>query len=177
MSYPPSQQPGSQPPAGWNPPTGNPGNLGNLGNSGYPAPGQAPQGQPGFGGPTGQLVLEMKKPWGSMGMTSAAGRIDGYPASVTWGHNEFTVPAGTRRVDLRAQYLWEYGRAAETVTVQPGQRVELYYTPPAFTFLSGRIGPTPQPVRGRTAAITVFVLLGVIILLCILLPLIFALAD
>ncbi|SDT34909.1 hypothetical protein [Microlunatus soli] len=198
MSFPPAQQPGAQQPNGWTPPPG-PGNAPQQGQQPYgqPAsgpqgfgqqipgqqiPGQLgfgqgapnPQGQPGFGGPTGQLVLELRKPWGSMGMVSAIGKIDGYPVAVSWGHNEITVPAGMRQIDIRTQYLWEYGRAAEAVTVQPGQRVELHYSPPAITFLSGRIGPTPQPVRGKTAAITIFVLIGVILVLSVGLPLIFA---
>lgn len=142
---------------------------------GQVAQGQIPYGQgaPGPGGPTGQLVLELRKPWGSVGMIRAIGKIDGYPVAVNWGHNEITVPAGARNVDIRAQYLWEYGRADQTVTVEPGRSVQLHYTPPAFTMMGGRLAASPQPVPGKTAAIVLFSLLGLIILLCIILPLAF----
>lgn len=174
MSFPPhqpgAQPPGPQPPHGWTPPQ--PGPPQQPGPLQQPGPPQAAPGwQPGQGapGPTGQLVLELRKPFGSLGMMSAVGKIDGHPVPVQWGHNELLVPAGTREVDIRAQYLYEFGRAAVPVTVYPGQQVVLHYSPPALTFLQGSIGPTPQPMRGKTGMIILFAVIGLILVLSIVL--------
>ncbi|HEY9292616.1 MAG TPA: hypothetical protein VIP98_15140 [Microlunatus sp.] len=126
-----------------------------------PLPGQQP-------GPTGQLILQLRRPWGSMGMITPSVRIDGFPATVQWGRNEFTVPAGPRRVEASASYLWQYGRASDTVPVQPGRQVEVHYTPPVFTMMSGRIGPTPMPAGGKPVLIGLLVVLGLAVLLIIL---------
>ena len=56
---------------------------------------QQPQGrpQPYGGGPTGELVINLQKPFGAMGMISPVVSIDGYPAPASWGR----PCAGARR--------------------------------------------------------------------------------
>ena len=122
---------------------------------------QPPASQP-FNGPTGVLVLNLKKPWGSMGMITPLATIDGYPAQVQWGHNEFTAPAGPRQVQLSCTYMWEYGRASDTVPVQPSSRVEVFYAPPMLTFMRGRVGPVEQQRPGRIGVIAILVVLLIV---------------
>lgn len=127
-----------------------------------------PQGpQPSFQGPTGQLVLNLKKPWGSLGMVTPRVLIDGYPAAVSWGRNEFTAPAGPRRIECSTTYMWDYGRAVDTVPVQPNSRVEVYYAPPMMTFLGGRIGPVEQKRPGAVVLIVVLAVLVLVIVLAV----------
>ena len=127
---------------------------------GQPMPGQQQ-------GPTGQLVLHLRKPWGSMGMITPKIRIDGFPAAAQWGRNQFTAPAGSRRVEISVSYLWEYGRASDDVPVQPGHEVEVYYAPPVFTLMSGRIGPAPMPAGGKPVLIVLLVVLALAVVLII----------
>lgn len=163
------------------------------GPQGYPAPPQAPQGyQPqgqqgqghqaydaqGFasqpqtqaygGGPTGELVLTLQKPFGAMGMITPIVTIDGYPATASWGRNSFPAPAGVRRVDVAQTYLWTYGRASMTVPVEAGRTAEVYYTGPMFTFgMGGRMGTEPQERPGKGLFIGLMVFLLLIVLLAV----------
>jgi hypothetical protein len=124
--------------------------------------------QPTFPGPTGFLVLQLARPWGSMGMITPQAQIDGYPVGVQWGRNEIVVPAGVRQVAVSCTYLWQYGHAQDAVPVGPGQQVEVHYSPPLFTFIGGRIGPVPQPRAGRTGLIVLLAVLGLAVILAIL---------
>lgn len=121
-------------------------------------PGPAP-----WNGPTGVLVLNLKKPWGSMGMVTPTATIDGYPARVQWGRNEFPAPAGPHQVRLGCTYMWQYGQASDIVPVEPNSRVEVFYSPPMLTFLRGRIGPVEQQRPGRLGLL--LLCLGLVILL------------
>jgi len=124
-------------------------------------------GTPSWTGPTGQLVLHLKSTWGSRAMISPRLWINGQPAPVRWGRNELTVFPGSLRVEIICTYMWEYGRAADTVPVAPNSRVEVFYSAPFFTFLSGRIGPVPQPQRGRVALLVLLILLGLVVVLVV----------
>ena len=129
-----------------------------------------PSGIPAWTGPTGQtgqLVLNLKGTWGSRGRISPQLRINGQPAPVQWGRNELAVVAGQLQVEVVCTYLWDYGRAADTVPVAPGSQVEVFYSAPYFTFLSGRIGPVPQPQRGGVALVVLLVVLGLAVVLAI----------
>lgn len=94
--------------------------------------------------------------------------INGHPAPVRWGRNELTVFPGQLRVEVTCTYLWEYGRAVDTVPVAPNSRVEVFYSAPYFTFLPGRIGPVQQPRRGGIALVILLILLGIAVVLVIL---------
>jgi hypothetical protein len=123
---------------------------------------------PAFPGPTGTLVLQLARPWGSMGMITPQVQIDGYPVNVRWGRNDIVVPAGVRQVTASCTYLWQYGHAQDSVPVGPGQQVEVHYSAPLFTFIGGRIGPQPQPRAGKTGLIVLLAVLGLMVLLSIL---------
>ena len=73
--------------------------------------------------------------------------MNGYPVFATWGQTSVTAPAGPHHIQCQAQYLFKYGRASIDVVLAPGQVLDVYYAPPAFTFLSGSIGL--QPVKGK----------------------------
>lgn len=129
----------------------------------YGAPqGYGQQGQPqAYGsGPSGELVLNLRKPFGAMGMISPVVTIDGYPAPCQWGRNSFRAPAGVRSVDVAQTYLWTYGRASTAVTVPPGGTAELFYAGPMATFgFGGAMGTEPQrrPGTGLFVGLLVFV--------------------
>lgn len=130
-------------------------------------PGTQPPGAQSWGGPTGQLVLNLKSTWGSRAMIRPQLWINGQPAPATWGRNELTVVPGQLQVEVSCIYMWEYGRAVDTVPVAPNSRVEVFYSAPYFTFLSGRIGPVTQPRRGGVALVIVLILLGIAVVLAV----------
>ena len=132
----------------------------------------APQPQPGQqqtygGGPTGELVINLRRPFGAMGMISPVVTIDGFPAASSWGRNSFVVPAGVRQVTVAQSYLWTYGQAAQPVSVQPGRTSEIFYSGPmvASATIGGAIGSEPQKRPGSAVFIGLMVFLGVLLLL------------
>jgi len=134
-----------------------------------PAPGAY-----GAGGPTGELVLNLRKPFGAMGMISPIVTIDGYPAGSTWGRNSFRVPAGVRQVDVAQSYLWTYGRASQPVNVEPGSTSEIFYSGPTLTFgFGGAIGSEPQKRPGTGLFIGIMVFVAVLLLLVVVLAVAF----
>ena len=166
----PQQPQGYGPPQGYAPPQpyapqGQP--------QGQPQP-YAPQGQqqgqpqPYGGAPTGELVLNLQKPFGSMGMISPIVSIDGYPAAASWGRNVFPAPAGVRRVDVAQSYLWTYGRASMPVTVQPGSSSEIWYCGPMWTFgMPGAMGTEPQKRPGKGLLIGLLAFIAAVLLFAI----------
>ena len=143
--------------------------------NGYAAPQaeQAPQAH-GAGGPTGELVLNLRKPFGAMGMISPVVTIDGYPAGSTWGRNSFRVPAGVRQVEVAQTYLWTYGRASQPVDVQPGSSSEIFYSGPTITFgFGGAIGAEPQKRPGTGVLIGLLVFVVALLLMVVVLAVAF----
>jgi len=135
---------------------------------GHGAQGSAPQAQAYGGGPTGELVLNLQKPFGAMGMITPLVTIDGYTATATWGRNAFQAPAGVRRIDVAQTYLWTYGRASMTVPVEAGRSAEVFYTGPMFTFgMGGRMGTEPQKRPGTGLFIAIMVVLFLIVFLAV----------
>ncbi|SDU95148.1 hypothetical protein SAMN04488544_2473 [Microlunatus sagamiharensis] len=91
------------------------------------------------------LELQIRKPWG--GGTNASStmvRVNGQLVPSEWGANRYLVPAGAIRVSVWIEYLTDHGRASTTITVSPGDRTVLHYSPPALTLLDGRIGTERQ---------------------------------
>lgn len=128
-----------------------------------------PQPQPFGGGPTGELVVNLRKPFGGAGWVSPVLAIDGYPAAAAWGRNVFPAPVGVRRVDVASSYLWTFGRASMPVTVEAGRSVEVHYTGPMWTFgMPGRMGPEPQKRAGMGLFIGLTSFVGAVLLLAIL---------
>lgn len=134
---------------------------------GQPTPSGPPQ--PYGGGPTGELVLNLRKPFGAMGMISPVVTIDGYPAGSSWGRNAFQVPAGVRQIDVAQTYLWTYGRASHPVDVEPGRTSEIFYSGPTVTFgLGGAIGTEPQRRPGSRLLIGLLVVVALMLVLIVL---------
>jgi hypothetical protein len=129
--------------------------------------GQQPQAY--GGGPTGELVVNLRRPFGAMGMISPVLTIDGYAAGSTWGRNVFQVPAGVRRVDVAQSYLWTYGRASHPVNVEPGRTSEIFYSGPMATFgFGGAIGTEPQRRPGTGLFIGLMAFVFVILMIAVL---------
>jgi hypothetical protein len=164
----------SSPQQPWSPgqpgPSGPPPAYGAAPGYGPPQPYGAPQPPPPAygGGPTGELVLNLRKPFGAMGMISPAVTIDGFPARSSWGRNSFQVPAGVRQVDIAQTYLWTYGRASQPVTVAPGSISEIFYAGPMATIgMGGAIGTEPQKRPGTGLFIGLMAFVAVLLLLVI----------
>jgi hypothetical protein len=127
----------------------------------YPTP--PPSLPPTFG--QSQLVVNIREPFGAMGMISPLVTIDGHPAPAQWGPNAYPTTPGQHHVRVWARYLFEYGAAEQVVDLAPGQSVEVHYSAPVLTFIRGRIGPSPQPRPGMVALLAV---LGGVVLLIVL---------
>lgn len=132
-----------------------------------PQPFQPPVPQTPDYGPRGEIVLNLRKPFGAMGMISPSATIDGFPVTVQWGRNAIPAPIGVRHVSVAAHYLWTYGRASRPVTVEPGRPVEAFYSPPLLTFIGGAMGLTEQRRPGAKALIVMLVILGALLLLSV----------
>ena len=131
-------------------------------------PGQQPP-QPFGGAATGELVVNLTKPVGAMGMISPVVTIDGHPAPSTWGRNSFTVPAGVRQVEVAQTYFRVYGNASLAVSVGAGHSVDVYYAGPMATVgLAGAIGLEPQRRPGRAFFVGVMVFLALLLLIVVL---------
>lgn len=114
-------------------------------------------------------MINLRKPFGAMGMISPVVHIDGHPAGSSWGRNAFRVPVGVRQVDVAQTYLWTYGRASHPVNVEPGRTSEIFYSGPMATFgFGGAIGAEPQRRPGTRLFIGLMVLVVVLLLLVVL---------
>lgn len=92
--------------------------------------------------------------------------LNQYEMPALWGANTYLLLANTYRVRVAIRGEWvgaesDSGEATTTVTVTRGGTVRLYYSPPAWTFLDGRIGAEPQPRRGGWV---ITLLIGVVVL-------------
>jgi hypothetical protein len=74
--------------------------------------------------------------------------IDGQPAPAKYGENLFPVAPGHHVVSAHAQWMWQYGKAEQPVSLAPGDTAEIYYATPVLTFLPGAMGPTKQKHPG-----------------------------
>lgn len=117
--------------------------------------------------PPGQLVLIPRKPpgWLAASMMTPQVKIDGYPAPARWEPSVYPIVPGRHRIEASTTYMWEYGRASQDVEIGPGQTVEVHYSPPAVTFLGGRMGFEQQPRRGLLA---LWLILGGVLLILLL---------
>ncbi|MGZ4635480.1 hypothetical protein [Oryzihumus sp.] len=112
---------------------------------------------------TGRLRLTLQKSawvWGALTVPQVM--VNGAPIPARWGENVYDLWAGPNLVAVSCQYLWRYGHASAQVVVPAGQEQQLFYAPPAFTFLRGRIGPGRQRMRGVAG---MWVFLGVLVAL------------
>jgi hypothetical protein len=77
-------------------------------------------------------------------------QIDGHPAPAKYGENLFPVAPGPHVVSAFAQWMWQYGKAEQPVSLAPGETAEIYYATPVLTFLPGAMGSTKQRHPGMT---------------------------
>ena len=101
---------------------------------------------------TGRLRLTLQKSrltWGAL-LTPQV-RVNGHPIAARWGENVYDLWAGPNALDVSCQYMWTYGKASGQVTLAEGQEERLFYAPPMFTFMRGRIGPERQRMPGLVA--------------------------
>ena len=118
---------------------------------------------------TGRLRLTMQKSaltWGAL-LTPQV-RVNGYPIPARWGENVYDLWVGPNAVDISCQYLWSYGQASARVDVQEGQEQQLFYAPPMFTFMRGRIGPARQRLPGMVGFWAFFGTVGLLALTLVL---------
>ena len=85
-------------------------------------------------------------------------RVDGVDVPVSgWGRHEIPVPAGVHKVQIWVPYVFprKAGRAQTEVTVNSGEKTELEYLAPTFTFAGGSLGtPGGQRSTGRSTVRT-----------------------
>lgn len=115
----------------------------------------------------GVLELRIRRPWGGgTSVSSTVVRVAGVLVPSEWGRNRYLVPLGPVLVTVWIDQLLDYGRATTTVDVLPGHEAVVHYSPPALSFLDGRIGPGPQRspgARGLAAVLLALVVLAVVL--------------
>jgi hypothetical protein len=112
----------------------------------------------------GRVVVDTSHA-GSAFLYSAAGvsiMIDGGELRANWGPTSVDLPPGQHFIEVSSRYLGRTGTAGTWVPVTAGQTTMVYYRAPAWTFMSGSIGPAPQPTRGMTGVIVLIAVLAVI---------------
>jgi len=112
---------------------------------------------------TGRLRLTMQKSrltWGAL-LTPQV-RVNGQPIPARWGENVYDLWVGPNVVEISCQYLWTCGQASARVDVLEGQEQRLFYAPPMFTFLRGRVGPVRQRVPGMVGLWAFFGTVGLL---------------
>lgn len=131
--------------------------------------GQAPPPPPGGGGGQSALALTLKYfplAW-IFALITPKLFIDGQPVAVRWGQNMVPVSPGQHHVHIHVPYFLppRLGPADFTVSVAPGQTVELEYRAPMFNFSRGSLGAPPQKYNGVGATIGLTV--GIFVLVCL----------
>lgn len=100
--------------------------------------------------------------------------VNGYPVPASYGEKVIPVYPGPTTVSAKAQWLREYGQAAYTVDVAPGQVVDVWYAAPWTQFQTGSMGPVKQRRKGGGLLLG---LLGGLLLLFVGLPLVVSLTS
>jgi len=112
----------------------------------HPQPQYQPQ------GPMGMLHLTIQGSAMTSSMIPPTVHLNGYPVPIKYGRNDIPVPAGPLHVDIHAQWIRSYGRAALDCMVLPNQAVPVFYASPYHQFASaGSIGHTKVKRNGLGA--------------------------
>jgi hypothetical protein len=125
-----------------------------------PQYGQQPYGQPYYGQPCDGIAITAHYSFLAWLYATVTPRIfvNGYEvAGRGWGRTVVPAAAGQYHVHVYTPY-WLPGRvgpADYTVTVNPGQLIELEYKAPVFTFSRGSLGPPPQSYNGIAVMVVV----------------------
>lgn len=145
----------------------------------YSQYGQQPPQQPNrppSGPPPGYLAMNFRYLgwfW-QMGMSPLLW-IDDWPVPALFGEQVIPIAPGRHRIKAKSQYLFAFGLAEQEIDVAPGQRVELHYSQPMFTFLKGRMGATQQKMPAIGCLLGGLIVLGLLAVLAIALAIISAL--
>jgi hypothetical protein len=94
--------------------------------------------------------------------------VDGQQRGFQWGQTVVDLPPGQHHLHVHTRYMSQIGKADTTVSVGPGQVVQLYYRAPLTVFSAGALGPTPQSSPGMGAMIAIIAVPIVLVLLVIL---------
>ncbi|MER7251031.1 hypothetical protein [Kribbella sp. NPDC000426] len=113
-------------------------------------------------GPMGMLQLTIQGSAMTSNMIPPTVHLNGYPVPVKYGRNDIPVPAGPLHIDIHAQWIRVYGKAALDCTVQPNQAVPVFYASPFHQFTSGSIGHTKVKRRGLGALIGIIAAIVVV---------------
>ncbi|MDA3643484.1 hypothetical protein LZ318_09115 [Saccharopolyspora indica] len=83
--------------------------------------------------------------------------INGQPGPIlTWGKTPVDLPPGQYQIQVHVNYLWKLGYASAVIPLTVGQQQDVYYKAPAFPFIDGAVGPTPQDAPGTGIAMGIF---------------------
>jgi hypothetical protein len=97
--------------------------------------------------------------------------VNGWRIQVSYGENLIPVYAGPNRVEVSAQWLTTYGRAALDVQVPLNGQVDVYYALPWHTFTGGAIGHEKQRRPGLLVILLIASSIVALALLFFLVPL------
>nr|WP_257907453.1 hypothetical protein [Janibacter limosus] len=111
----------------------------------------------------GALMLTMQGSRVSAGLTPTV-RIDGYPVPASFGPNFYPLRPGQHRVDVHAQWMRQYGRAAMGLDIREGQTVPGFYAVPWHQFTTGSMGHGKQSRKGLGVMIAIVAI--VILIIC-----------
>lgn len=94
--------------------------------------------------------------------------LNGHEVPAVWGRNVVPVQPGQHHLHVYVPYFLppKVGPAELPVPVHPGQPpVELEYRAPLWAFSKGSLGPPPQKYNGM--GITIGLLVGLLVVLCL----------
>jgi hypothetical protein len=135
-------------------------------------PGGQPQ-QPGYppqsnGGGAIALTLKYNPIAFLMGLFKPKVEINGHQVQGAWNRMVLPVQPGNYHIHVHVPYLLptRIGNADLSVTVHPGQTVELEYRAPMIAFMGGALGAPPQKYPGMAVSI-VLLAVSLVLLLCV----------
>jgi hypothetical protein len=127
----------------------------------------SPAGPPSGGGAIA-LTLKYNPLVFLLGLFKPTVQVNGHDAAKGWGRQVLPVPPGQYHLHVHVPY-WlppQVGPADLSVTVHPGQTVELEYRAPMIAFMKGALGAPPQKYPGLVVSI-VLLAVSLVILLCV----------
>jgi len=97
--------------------------------------------------------------------------VNGHQVAAGYGDTIVPVFPGRCTVEAKARWMREYGQAAYTVDLAPGQSADVWYAAPFTQFQTGSMGPTKQPRKG---GLTLGLIVAGVLLVFVVLPLVAA---
>ncbi len=125
--------------------------------------------------PPGAAIVEIQTGYTPMafllGLTGPDVLVDGRIVGTRWGQCPVPVAPGRHQVSIHTRYLGQMGKAHLVLDAAPGQRVPVFYRPPALVGMRGAIGHVPQSTPGMGAIVALNVVAVALIFLLLLVPL------